>query len=205
MIDGRTMFTGHVALHLGAARARRVPSCSVYAPGQPSDAARERARLARADPLTQRWRSCSVLLASAECTAAELAACPERKPAEPLGVAARRAGVRAAAGARRPRAPVDAEVEGAVTDELLGRAAATVAGDVAGRHATRDAVARRGCAASRRCGPDRAGSPRLRRRSRESNDTVAARVDDDLARGERLVTGVVEPEPVGAHVTADHS
>ena len=135
---------------------------------------------------------------------AELVACPRSEACEPLGVAARRVGVRACAargGDLEP--PVDAEVEGAVTDELLGRVAATVAGDVAGRHrhemrSHAEAVQRLDDAnRAEQVHLDRVVDRRVERHRRRG-------VDDDLARGERLAPRVVEPEPVGAHVTADH-
>ena len=113
------------------------PSAFVYAyaSGHPSDDARERpAAMSLSD--THRCRSCSVFDASAGVPAAPSSARAScRKRASRVGVTTLGVGVgpRSARGGHFA-SPVDAEVERSLAHELLGRVAATVARDVAGRH-----------------------------------------------------------------------
>ena len=127
-----------------------------------------------------------------------------RKRAESGRVAAVGIGVGSGATRRRDFAsPVDAEVEGALAHELLGRVTAAVAGDVRGRH--RDEMGRHAEVAKRLDDADRTEEVHL--------DCVVDRgverhgrrgVDEDLTRRQLCPCRVVEPEPVGAHVSRDN-
>ena len=99
-------------------------------------------------------------------------------------------------------APVEADVERSLADELLGGRPAPVAGDVARRDG--DEV---GCDAERLAQLGDPGRPQQvdldRRRERRVERHRGGRVDDDVGGGEDRPIGVAQAEPVGADVAGD--
>ena len=177
-----------------------------YASGQPSDDGAGAARLDHAARTPNAGAAARSSPRAAGVPAAPSSSrAPARKPASVSGV---RLSASASARARRAASTSlrqsTSRKNGLVADELLGRRAATVAGDVAGRHRHEMRARRRGCAASAtmRVGPSRLTSTAPS--SGESNDTVAAEWMTMSQEASAARPGVVEAEPVGADVAGDH-
>ena len=122
---------------------------------------------------------------------------------ELVGLAAGRLGVALeAAGGGDLGAPVESDRERTLAHELLGRRAAPVAGDVAGRHCDQVRSDRQGLAEL----GDAGGAEQIdldRRRQRRIERHRGGGVDHDVGGGEGRPIGVAQAEPIGADVAGD--